>query len=166
MYSTFCIAKVFPLALVIRDYKERVKLAKLCKIVSNGVNGAVVFFFNFLHFVVKLGFLINPKAAKHFKEAYLIFLLKAVYVRLVNIHLLQNLNTFYFSFFVCHNIFSLNFIFYFFKFVTDFSECFFKSKPSKQVHIKVAITEGIFIIPFISKELRQRINTRIAHIFV
>ena len=84
-----------PFFFILTYKKEGITLAKLRKFMRDRVHGTAVFLFKLFHFSFNFGFLIYPKAAELLEKAYFVFVLKAFDIRLIDIHLLHNLDCFY-----------------------------------------------------------------------
>ena len=122
-FAVYEVARFFG---IVGNDKEGVKLTELRVLVRNGIYLAIVLFFESLHLCVYLRRLGYPETAELFKEANLIFFLKDLYVRLVNVHPFHDFYCFLFLGDCCfHRFSSLDIIFECLKVVTDVSERFF-----------------------------------------
>ena len=88
--------EVVPFFGIIGDNQKVVQLAELGKFVRYGIDLAVVFLFDFLHFGIQFGFLIDPEAAESFKETHPVARFKTFYIQGVNIQLFEKLYRFFF----------------------------------------------------------------------
>ena len=167
MLTSFAVYKVVPFFWIGGNNKEGVKLSEFCVVVRNGLYFAIVLFFESLHLCVHFWLLVYPETAELFKEAYLVFFLKALYVRLVNVHPLQDFDCFLFLGDSCfHSFSSLDIIFEFLEVATDVFERFFKSEPRQKILIVCILRQGIFLIPFIAEQVGWSIKSRSEHCVV
>lgn len=84
--------------------KEVVQFSEFRIFVRNGVNFALVLFFDCFHLFMKFRLLVDPEAAKSFKEANLVAFAEAFYLRFVDVHFLHDFDSLFFlcDVLVCH----------------------------------------------------------------
>ena len=99
-HAPVLVNEVVPLFGICRDDEIVPTFAEFGVFVGYGVNSTAVLLFDFLHFFVGFGLLVNPEAGEFFEEAHFVLLFEALDIRLVNVHLFQNFNCFFFA---CHS---------------------------------------------------------------